>query len=168
MVGRRLAEADQQMAELVDIVMRLLGAGILGGLIGFERRAHHKPIGVAGMVLIATGSTAYMLLATYLNATDPGSIGSALQGFLAGIGFFGGAVIFKSGFDVKGIKSAAAIWITGAVGLAIATSYWLLGIVVGVATAVVLFVADSFPSSHNEIAGPLGGTDATPGTPGGG
>lgn len=41
-----------------------------------------------------------------------------------GIGFLGGAVIFKSGLDVKGIKAAAAVWITGAFGLAIATSYW--------------------------------------------
>ena len=40
-----------------------------------------------------------------------------LQGFLSGIGFLGWAVIFKSGFDVKGIKAAAAIWCTGALGL---------------------------------------------------
>ena len=61
-----------------------------------------------------------------------------------GIGFLGGAVIFKSGFDVKEIK-AAAVWITGAVGLAIATSHWLLGTVVGVVTVLVMFVADRFP-----------------------
>ena len=43
-------------------------------------------------------------------------------------------MIFKSGFDVKGIKAAAAIWITGALGLAIATSYWPLGLVAGLIT----------------------------------
>jgi uncharacterized membrane protein YhiD involved in acid resistance len=59
-----------------------------------------------------------------------------------GIGFLGGAIIFKSGFDVKEIKAAAAVWITGAVGLAIATSQWLLGTVVGVVTVLVMFVAD--------------------------
>jgi len=73
-----------------------------------------------------------------------------LQGFLSGIGFLGGAVIFKSGFDVKGIKAAAAVWITGAVGLSIATSYWLLGVTVGVVTATVLFIADSFPDPVRE------------------
>ena len=132
-------------AEALDIFLRLCAAALLGAAIGFERRVHHKAIGIAGMVLIAIGSTTYMLLARHLAETDPSSVSRALQGFLSGIGFFGGAVIFKSGFDVKGIKAAAAIWITGALGLAIGTSYWGLGLVVGVVTAVVLFVADSFP-----------------------
>jgi putative Mg2+ transporter-C (MgtC) family protein len=42
-----------------DILVRLLAAGLIGGLIGFERRAHHKAIGIAGMVLIAIGSTTF-------------------------------------------------------------------------------------------------------------
>src|SRR5215210_6914659 len=136
--------------EVLDILMRLLAAGFLGACIGFERRMHHKAIGIAGMVLIAIGSTTYMLLGRHLAETDPASISRTLQGFLGGIGFFGGAVIFKSGFDVKGIKAAAAVWITGALGLAIGTSYWGLGLVVGVVTAIVLFIADSFPDEVRE------------------
>jgi hypothetical protein len=52
----------------------------------------------------------------------------------------GGAVIFKGGTDVRGIKTAAAIWITGAIGLAVGTSLWWLGAIVGVTTAAVLFL----------------------------
>ena len=85
-----------------------------------------------------------------VSALGPSSISRTLQGFLSGIGILGGAVIFKSGFDVKGIKAAAAIWITGALGLAIATSYWWLGITVGLVTAAVMFVADSFPDEVRE------------------
>ena len=136
--------------EILDILMRLFAAGLLGAAIGFERRLHHKAIGVAGMVLIAVGSTTYMLLGRHLAELDPSSISRTLQGFLSGIGFLGGAVIFKSGFDVKGIKAAAAIWITGALGLAIATSYWWLGITVGVVTAAIMFIADSFPDEVRE------------------
>jgi putative Mg2+ transporter-C (MgtC) family protein len=136
--------------EVFDIVMRLVAAGFLGGCIGFERRIHHKAIGIAGMVLIAIGSTTYMLLGRHLAALDPSSISRTLQGFLSRIGFLGGAVIFKSGFDVKGIKAAAAIWITGALGLAIATSYWWLGITVGLVTAAVMYVANSFPDEVRE------------------
>src|SRR3954464_11597105 len=178
--------------EVLDILIRLVAAGFLGACIGFERRIHHKAIGIAGMVLIAIGSTTYMLLGRHLAGLDPSSISRTLQGFLSGIGFLGGAVIFKSGFDVKGInpdspdemafgqlcapisavksnsdagsssriptdptgerrnwqfrqrfrglrscrpnpsgesgiKAAAAVWITGAIGLAIGISYWLLG-----------------------------------------
>jgi len=102
------------------------------------------------MTMVAIGSTTYMLLADKLMATDASSVSRTLQGFLSGIGFLGGAVIFKSGFDIKGIKAAAAVWITGAVGLAIATSYWLLGITAGIMTAIVMFIADSFPDPVRE------------------
>src|SRR5690349_16902191 len=128
-------------ATILEIVIRLFVAGALGALIGFERRMYHKAIGVAGMVMIATGSTTYMLLAEHLAGADASSISRTLQGFLSGIGFLGGAVIFKSGFDVRGIKAAAAVWITGAVGLAIATAYWQLGVTVGLLTAIVMFIA---------------------------
>src|SRR3954453_21244746 len=142
---------------IAGIAAQLLAAGIMGGLIGFERRVHHKAIGIAGMVMIAIGSTTYMLLAIHLAQTDPSSISRTLQGFLSGIGFLGGAVIFKSGFDVKGIKAAAAVWITGAIGLAIATAYWWLAIVVGALTVAILFVADSFPDEvREEKQEPLG------------
>jgi len=138
------------IAQAFDILLRLCAAALVGAAIGFERRVHHKAIGIAGMVLIAIGSTTYMLLGRHLAESDPSSLSRTLQGFLSGIGFLGGAVIFKSGFDVKGIKAAAAIWITGALGLAIGTSYWGLGLVVGVVTALVLFLADSFPDEVRE------------------
>jgi putative Mg2+ transporter-C (MgtC) family protein len=137
-------------AEVLDILLRLIAAGFLGACIGFERRVHHKAIGIAGMVLVAIGSTTYMLLARHFAETDPNALSRTLQGFLSGIGFLGGSVIFKSGFDVKGIKAAAAIWITGALGLSIATSYWWLGVTVGLSTAAVMFVADSFPDEVRE------------------
>jgi putative Mg2+ transporter-C (MgtC) family protein len=85
-------------AEAFDILLRLGVAAALGAAIGFERRVHHKAIGIAGMMLIAIGSTTYMLLGRHLAETDPSSLSRTLQGFLSGIGFLGGAVIFKSGF----------------------------------------------------------------------
>jgi putative Mg2+ transporter-C (MgtC) family protein len=127
---------------IVALLVRLRAAGMIGGAIGYERRMHRKAIGVAGMTLVAIGSTAYMALAQQEAIHDPSAIGRALQGLLAGIGFLGGAVIFKSGGDVRGIKTAAAIWITGAVGMAIGTGFWWLGVLVGIATAIILFVAD--------------------------
>lgn len=139
-----------------EILVRLLAAGLIGGMIGFERRAHHKVIGIAGMILIAIGSTTFMLLAKHLSDTDPASISRTLQGLLSGIGFLGGAVIFKSGADVRGIKAAAAVWITGAIGLAIGTSYWWLGITVGALTFLVMFVSDSFPDPVREAKQEMG------------
>jgi putative Mg2+ transporter-C (MgtC) family protein len=110
-----------------------------------------KAIGIAGMMLIGIGSASYMMLALHLSEADPSSISRTLQGFLSGIGFLGGAVIFKSGFDVKGIKAAAAVWITGSIGLACATSYWWLGLTVGVLTVLIMLVADSVPDPVREL-----------------
>ena len=117
------------------ILVRLLVAGVIGGLIGYERRMHHKSIGIAGMLLVAVGSTGYMLLAKHLAASDPAALSRALQGMLQGIGLLGGAVI----------------WITGAIGMAIGTWFWWLGVIVGVATAMILFVADLFPGERQQV-----------------
>lgn len=132
-------------ATVLEILFRVVVAAIIGGFIGFERRAHHKAIGVAGMMLVGIGSSTYMLLAKHLAEIDAASISRALQGLMTGIGFLGGAVIFKSGGDVHGIKAAASVWITGAIGLAVGTSFWWLGMTVGLVTIVVLYVSDSFP-----------------------
>jgi putative Mg2+ transporter-C (MgtC) family protein len=143
---------DVQVALTIPtILVRLIGAGLVGALIGYERRMHHKSIGIAGMMLVALGSATYMLLAQHLTASDPSAVGRLLQGFFSGIGFLGGAVIFKGGTDVRGIKTAAAIWITGAIGLAIGTSFYWLGMIVGLATAIILFIADIFPGTRQEI-----------------
>lgn len=139
------------MSEVGEILVRVFAAGFIGALIGYERRLHHKAIGIAGMVLIAIGSVTYMLLAKELAKIDPDSLSRTLQGMLTGIGFLGGAVIFKSGTDVRGIKAAASVWITGAIGMAIGTSYWWLGITVGIVTVAVLFVADHFPDPIREM-----------------
>ncbi|MDP9312193.1 MAG: MgtC/SapB family protein [Chloroflexota bacterium] len=129
------------------IITRLLVAAVIGGLIGYERRMHHKAIGISGMMMVAVGSATYMLLAKHLSSSDPAALSRTLQGLLQGIGFLGGAVIFKGGTDVHGIKTAAAIWITGAIGLSVGTWFWWLGVIVGLATALILFVADRVPVS---------------------
>ena len=134
---------NEEIGLTVPIIpARLLLAAGVGGLIGYERRMHHKAIGIAGMALVALGSATYMLLAVHLSDSDPAALSRAVQGVLQGIGFLGGAVIFKGGTDVLGVKTAAAVWITGAIGLAIGTWFWWLGLLVGVSTAAILFLAD--------------------------
>jgi putative Mg2+ transporter-C (MgtC) family protein len=143
------------------ILMRLVLAGVIGGLIGYERRMHHKAIGISGMMLVAVGSATYMILAKHVSDTDPAALSRTLQGLLQGIGFLGGAVIFKGGTDVRGIKTAAAVWITGAIGLSIGTWLWLLGVTVGIATALILFVADLVPEGKRETERDKDGAEST-------
>ncbi len=145
------------------LLLRLVAAALIGGIIGYERRMHQKAIGISGMMLVAVGSTTFMLLAQHESATDSAAVSRTLQGLLQGIGFLGGAVIFKGGTDVKGIKTAAAIWITGAIGMSIATGFWWLGLIVGVATAAILFVADINPPEHVEQEGNKEANERIPG-----
>ena len=128
--------------DVPSILLRLVLAGIIGGVIGYERRMQRKAIGISGMMLVGIGSATFMMLAQHASSRDAAAISRTLQGLLQGIGFLGGAVIFKGGTDVKGIKTAAAIWITGAIGLATGTGFWWLGLIVGIAVAAILFAAD--------------------------
>src|SRR5919202_5213296 len=134
------------------ILLRLLLAAAVGGIIGYERRRAHKAIGIAGMMLVAIGSATFMLLAKHESARDPAAVSRTMQGLMQGIGFLGGAVIFKGGTDVRGIKTAAAIWITGAIGMAIGTGFWWLGLIVGLAVALILGVSDILPGARAEMA----------------
>jgi putative Mg2+ transporter-C (MgtC) family protein len=85
--AQRHARRSTMATEVLDIIIRLVAAGLLGACIGFERRIHHKAVGIAGMVLIAIGSTTYMLLGRHLAELDPSSISRTLQGFLPGSAF---------------------------------------------------------------------------------
>ena len=139
--------------DIPSILLRLVLAGLIGGVIGYERRMHQKAIGISGMMLVAIGSATYMMLAQDAMDTDKTAVSRTLQGLLQGIGFLGGAVIFKGGTDVKGIKTAAAIWITGAIGLATGTGFWWLGLIVGAAVAAILLVADLTSPAERQEAG---------------
>lgn len=149
-------------AELTPLamVMRLVLAGIVGSMIGYERRLHHKSIGIGGMMLVAIGSATYMLLAKHEAIHDQAAISRTLQGLLQGIGFLGGAVIFKGGTDVHGIKTAAAVWITGAIGLSIGTAFWWLGVIAGAITALILFVSDMLGGEQRQAEGTAGQAEA--------
>ena len=137
------------------ILLRLLLAAVVGGVIGYERqeRGQPKAIGIAGMMLVCVGSATYMLLAKYQAVDDPTAPGRAIQSVLQGIGFLAGAVIFKGGTDVQGIKTATTIWITSAIGLATGSGLWWLALIVGGATALILFLTDMTSGGGRQAEG---------------
>ena len=105
---------------------------------------------MAGMMLVCGGSGTYMMLAQHIAADDPTAPGRAIQSILQGIGFLAGAVIFKGGTDVQGIKTATTIWIASAIGLATATGLWWLALIVGSVTALILFLTDLTTSRQRQ------------------
>jgi putative Mg2+ transporter-C (MgtC) family protein len=120
---------------LTRVISRLGVAALLGGLIGIEREWMGKAAGLRTHMTVALGCATFMLVALEGSA-DPGNISRAIQGIAAGIGFIGAGTILKRGDeeDIKGLTSAATIWMTAAVGAAAGAGRgWIA--VIGVAIA---------------------------------
>lgn len=121
-------------AEVGRICFRLLAAMILGGAIGLQREHAGKPAGLRTHILTAMGAALFVMGAEeYGMGSD--ELSRIIQGLATGIGFIGGGAILKmaSEHEIKGLTSAAGIWMTAAVGVAVGLGYW------GVAAMAVIF-----------------------------
>ena len=123
--------------EEMDMVLRLIIAALIGGLIGFEREHAEKPAGLRTLLLVCVGSALFTIASLY------GFGGSAdaarvAAGIVAGIGFLGAGTILRGEGVIRGITTAATIWIVAAIGLAVGAGLYLVGVVSAVITLVVL------------------------------
>jgi putative Mg2+ transporter-C (MgtC) family protein len=105
--------------EVTRITMRLLIAAILGGLLGFEREQKGKAAGLRTHMLVALGAALFVLIPQQAKMSDA-DLSRVLQGLVAGVGFLGAGTIIKGNGeeDVKGLTTAAGIWLTAAIGVA--------------------------------------------------
>lgn len=113
---------------MFHIIVRLLAAAVLGSLIGFEREFHGKEAGIRTHALVALGSALFMVVSimmyeTYRGAAqvDPARIAAQV---VTGVGFLGAGAIIRSGGGIKGLTTAAGIWVAAAVGLAAGLGYY--------------------------------------------
>jgi putative Mg2+ transporter-C (MgtC) family protein len=125
---------------VVVIVVRVLMAAILGGILGFERELHHKAAGLRTHIVVAVGAAVFVMVALESGSTSA-DLSRIIQGVATGIGFVGAGTILKPDDregDVKGITTAAGIWLTAAVGLAVGTGHaWLSLLVTGLMIPIV-------------------------------
>ena len=126
---------------MLEMVIRLLVATVLGALIGFEREYHAKEAGVRTHLLVALGACLFMILSIYgfdfmLDkdhvSFDPSRIASQV---VTGIGFIGAGTIILQKQMVRGLTTAAGLWVTAAIGLACGTGMYVIA---GITTAIVL------------------------------
>jgi putative Mg2+ transporter-C (MgtC) family protein len=123
-------------------------AFIIGAIIGLEREFRSKPAGFRTMILICVGSCLYTILSKESNTTSPDRIASNI---VTGIGFIGAGVIFKEGITVNGLTTAALIWITAALGMAIGYHNYPLAIVVSSMVVITLFVLEPVQRFINRL-----------------
>ena len=115
-------------------------AFIIGAIIGLEREFRSKPAGFRTMILICVGSCLYTILSKEAVA---GSADRIASNIVTGIGFIGAGVIFKEGITVNGLTTAALIWVTAALCLAMRSHNYPVTIVVSVMGVVALFVLET-------------------------
>jgi putative Mg2+ transporter-C (MgtC) family protein len=112
--------SDLDAASAARVGVRLLFAAILGGVIGFEREHRGKPAGMRTHMLVAIGAALFVIVAQSPDASSGADVSRVIQGLVAGIGFLGAGTILnaKREEEIKGLTTAASIWLTAAIGVA--------------------------------------------------
>ena len=121
-----------------QMLMRLFLAAFLGGIVGIERGSGDRPAGLRTHILVCTGSALIMVVCMYAFdgfdvPRDPGRIAAQV---VSGIGFLGAGTILHEGLTVRGLTTAASLWMVAAIGLAIGGGM----IKIGIASTVIMLV----------------------------
>jgi putative Mg2+ transporter-C (MgtC) family protein len=131
--------------DYLDIVLRLTASICVGGLIGLDRNLHGKPTGIRTLGLVCLGACVLTLAGADLQSghgqSDPAAVSRVIQGLVTGIGFLGsGVIIRESGSDrVRGLTTAASIWITAILGVLCGLGSWQI-VAIALFLVFVLFV----------------------------
>lgn len=115
-----LASGMPNARELARVLIRLVGATLLGAAIGIQREKAGKPAGVRTHILVTLGTTVFVLACSAVGMSSDG-LSRVIQGIVTGIGFIGAGSILKlnDALDVKGLTTAASVWMTAAIGVAV-------------------------------------------------
>ena len=125
----------------VEMIIRIFLSVILGALIGYEREITHKPAGLRTHIFVSMGACLFTIASFYLiNDSTVGSFDSTriAAGIVTGISFIGAGSIIATRGDVKGITTAASLWVVAAIGLMIGFGIYLLPIIASIIAFVVL------------------------------
>lgn len=132
------------MITLREVVMRLLISVILGGIIGLERELRHRGAGFRTHILVSIGSALIMLTSLYvfdiykdIANIDPSRIASSV---ITGIGFLCAGTILRYGASVRGLTTAASLWIVSAIGLATGCGFYSAAAITAILSFIVLFM----------------------------
>src|SRR3989338_1666335 len=136
------------MPDLKEIIFRVLFATLLSGLIGLERELRHRGAGLRTHILVCLGSTLIMLTSLYVfdiykdvTQVDPGRIAA---GIVTGIGFLCAGTIIRYGKAVRGLTTAASLWVTSGLGMAVGAGFYEASLTVAVIMFLVLIALRPF------------------------
>ena len=127
------------MLESPEVVLRIVVAAVLGGLVGLEREMSDQPAGFRTHILVSLGAALFTLVGAYSFDEEGVDATRVAAQVVTGIGFIGAGVIFQHGPSVKGLTTAASLWVTAAIGTAVGLGYWDAALVTSVITVIALY-----------------------------
>jgi putative Mg2+ transporter-C (MgtC) family protein len=127
--------------ELVRVIVRLLAALALGALVGYQRERMGKAAGLRTHMLVSMG-TALLVISAAESGMGSDAVSRVVQGLVTGIGFLGAGAIMKirEEKEIRGLTTAAGIWMTAAASVAIGLGQIVIGLIAGVLAWIVLGV----------------------------
>ena len=132
-----------------NFILRIFVAGLLGGLIGFEREFRAKEAGVRTHFIVALGSALFMIISQYAFSGRFDAARVAAQ-VVSGIGFIGAGVIIFQKNSIRGITTAAGLWVAAAIGLASGAEMYSVAIAATLMTGLVLETMHFITRTHGE------------------
>jgi putative Mg2+ transporter-C (MgtC) family protein len=117
---------DPQLSWL-EALLRIAVAAGLGGVVGLERELDEKAAGLRTHMLVAVGSALFTMVGAYgfsdfpSRSIDPTRVAAQI---VTGIGFLGAGLIFRQGFTIRGLTTAASLWLVAAIGMAAGAGFW--------------------------------------------
>jgi putative Mg2+ transporter-C (MgtC) family protein len=129
--------ASPPTLDLGELTLRLLVAAVLGGAIGLERELREREAGLRTHILVSIGSALFTIISAYgftefvrtstaIGRVDPTRIAAQV---VTGIGFLGAGAIIRQGVSVRGLTTAATLWVAAAIGMASGAGYWSAALV---------------------------------------
>lgn len=148
-----------------DLIQRLLLSAGLGAVLGLEREWRQKYAGLRTNILIALGSTLFTVMSIDLAAASGGDPTRVAAQIVTGIGFLGAGAIMRTGSGIRGLTTAAMIWVNAAIGVAVGGGEYRLAVIATSVTLLVLIVLnpverwiDRLGPGRPEEEGPTGGS----------
>lgn len=145
----------KDVSEITTVIIRLSMAALLGGILGLEREQRGKAAGIKTHMLVAIGSALFVLVPMQAGVSEA-EMSRVMQGIITGIGFLGAGAILKGHDekDLKGLTTAAGIWVTSAIGIAAGLGRESLAILCTVFALVVLLamprIVDVYDSKEKQ------------------
>jgi len=125
-------------AQEIEIAVRLLLAAIFGLAVGYERRSADKPAGLRTLSLVCLGSAMFTIISAFgFETADQSRVAAQI---VTGVGFLGAGTILRSGVTISGLTTAATIWATAAVGMAVGSGLYIASVSGTVLILVILYL----------------------------